>query len=306
MREVYQFISKVARTDSTIIIRGESGTGKELVARAIHHNSPRAGKPFVAINCAVLTESLLASELFGHEKGSFTGAIAQKKGKLEVADGGTVFLDEMGELALPLQAELLRVIQEQEFERVGGINSIKVNIRLIAATNRNLEQAMKDGGFRQDLYYRLNVVRVTTPPLRQRREDIPLLASYFAKKYSEKCKRPIKGISPETRAILINYNWPGNVRELENAIERAVVMGSTEILLPEDLPETLLDDTENTAGGSVIKFYEAVHEAKKRIILNALEQVGWNHNEAAKKLGVHSNNLHRLIRSLNLKVEFKK
>lgn len=306
IREVYQFVAKVARTDSTILIRGESGTGKELVARAIHRNSARVDKAFVAINCAALTETLLESELFGHEKGAFTGAVAQKKGKLEVADGGTVFLDEMGELAPQLQAKLLRVLQQQEFERVGGIRPIKINIRLIAATNKNLEQAIKDGSFRQDLYYRLNVVRLTMPPLRERREDIPLLSSYFARKYGEKCKRPIKGISPQARAILVNYNWPGNVRELENAIERAVVMGSTEILLPEDLPEALLDDTEIRAGGSIIKFYEAVLATKKQIILSALEQACGNHNEAAKMLGVHPNNLHRLIRSLNLKVEIKR
>src|SRR5438876_8918139 len=184
MREVFQFIRKVAPTDSTVLIRGESGTGKELVARAIHRNSRRENRPFVAINCAALTESLLESELFGHERGAFTGAVAQKKGKIEVADGGTLFLDEIGELALTLQAKLLRVLQEREFERVGGTSPIKVNIRLIAASNRNLDEAVKLNLFRQDLFYRLNVVSVTLPPLRDRREDIPLLASYFVQKYS--------------------------------------------------------------------------------------------------------------------------
>jgi Nif-specific regulatory protein len=306
MKDVYQFIYKVTRTDSTVLIRGESGTGKELVARAIHLNSLRADRPFVAINCATLTETLLESELFGHEKGAFTGAVVQKRGKLEVADGGTVFLDEMGELAPMLQAKLLRVLQEQEFERVGGTRPIKINIRLIAATNRDLEQAIRDGSFRQDLYYRLNVVKLTMPPLRERREDIPLLANYFVKKYSQKCKRPVKGISQEARALLMSHSWPGNVRELENAIERAVVMGSTEILLPEDLPEALIDEAEAPAGSTAIKYYEAVQEAKKRIILDAMEQAGGNHNEAAKMLGVHPNNLHRLVRSLNLKVGLKK
>jgi Nif-specific regulatory protein len=300
MKDVYQFIAKVARTDSTVLIRGESGTGKELVARAIHNNSARKDMPFVAINCAALTESLLESELFGHEKGAFTGAVAQKKGKLEVADNGTVFLDEMGELALTLQAKLLRVLQQQEFERVGGTRTLKVNIRVIAATNRNLEQAIREGGFRQDLYYRLNVVKLAMPPLRERREDIPLLANYFVKKYGQKCKRAVKGISAEGRAILVNYQWPGNVRELENAIERAVVMGSTDMLLPDDLPETLLDEAD-VHGATVMKYYEAVQHAKREIIKDALQRAGGNHGEAAKILGVHPNNLHRLIRSLNLR-----
>src|SRR2546423_3730860 len=228
MREVYQFIAKVAPTISTVLIWGESGTGKELAARAIHQNSPRADHPFVALNCAALTETLLESGLFGHEKGAFTGAISQTKGKLEVADGGTVFLDEIGELAAPLQAKLLRVLQEREFERVGSTRPIKVDIRLVAATNRDLAEAAKQGSFRQDLYYRLNVVSFHMPGLRERREDIPLLASYFVKKYAEKCNRRALGISQEARARLMQYDWPGNVRELENAIERAVVLGSSE------------------------------------------------------------------------------
>ncbi|PYV37603.1 MAG: sigma-54-dependent Fis family transcriptional regulator [Acidobacteria bacterium] len=204
MRQVCQFIAKVAPTASTVLIRGESGTGKELAARAIHLNSPRKSKPFVAINCAALTESLLESELFGHEKGAFTGAVTQKRGKLEVADGGTVFLDEVGELAPTLQAKILRVLQEREFERVGGIRPIKVDIRLIAATNKDLEKAIQDGSFRRDLYYRLNVVSVTMPALRERREDISLLATYFATKYGNQAKRRVMGISRETRACLVN------------------------------------------------------------------------------------------------------
>ena len=305
MREVYQFIAKVAPTDATVLICGESGTGKELAARAIHQNSPRATKPFVAINCAALTETLLESELFGHEKGAFTGAIAQKKGKLEVADGGTVFLDEVGELAPTLQTKLLRVLQEREFERVGGTRPIKVDIRLLAATNRNLEKAVSDGSFRQDLYYRLNVIRLTMPPLRERREDIPLLANYFAARYSTKCKRRVAGISSEARAYLINYDWPGNVRELENAIERAVVLGSADLILPEDLPEALLE-TEFTTNSSIAKYNEAVNEAKKQIILRAIEQASGNYTEAANLLGIHPNNLHRLIRNMNLKTMLKK
>jgi Nif-specific regulatory protein len=299
MREVHQIIAKAAPSSSTILIRGESGTGKELVAQAIHRNSPRANRPFVAINCAALTETLLESELFGHEKGAFTGAIAQKKGKLEVADGGTVFLDELGELAPALQAKLLRVLQEQQFERVGGTRPIKVDIRLLAATNRDLETAIKQGGFRQDLYYRLNVVSLTLPPLRERREDIPLLASYFAAKYAAQCKRTLRGLSPEARAALVNYDWPGNVRELENAIERAVVLGAGELILLEDLPEPLLERA--APANAEVSYFETLKETKKRLVTQALERADGNHNEAARLLGMHPNNLHRLLRNLDLK-----
>lgn len=305
MRNVYQLIAKVAPTDSTVLIGGESGTGKELAAHAIHLNSPRAGKPFAAINCAALTETLLESELFGHERGAFTGAIAQKKGKLEAADGGSIFLDEVAELAPTLQAKLLRVLQEREFERVGGTRLIKVNIRLIAATNKDLEEAVKDGSFRQDLYYRLNVVRLVMPPLRERREDIPLLASYFASKYGQKCNRKVTGISAEARAYLMSYDWPGNVRELENAIERAVVLGSSNMIRPEDLPETLLEGEPST-DVAVTKYHEAIKQAKKQLILKAVEEARGNYTEAAKLLGVHPNYLHRLIRNLNLKAAVKK
>jgi Nif-specific regulatory protein len=234
MQRVYQFISKIAPTDATVLIGGESGTGKELAARAIHRNSKRAQKPFMAVSCAALTESLLESELLGHERGAFTGAIAQKKGRLEIADGGTVFLDEIGELTPPLQVKLLRVLQEREFERVGGTLTIKVDVRVIAATNKNLEEAMAAGQFRHDLYYRLNVVSLEMPPLRERREDIMLLTSYFVEKYGARCNRKLKGISPEARERLLAYHWPGNVRELENAIERAVVLGTTDLIRAED------------------------------------------------------------------------
>ncbi len=301
IREIYRTIARIAPADSTALICGESGTGKELAARAIHRNSPRADKPFVAINCAALTETLLESELFGHEKGAFTGAIAQKKGKLEIADGGTVFLDEIGELDPALQAKLLRVLQEREFERVGGTRPIKVNIRLVTATNKNLEDETKRGSFRQDLYYRLNVVSLTMPPLRKRPGDISLLASYFAAKYSEKCRRRIIGISPEARARLLNYDWPGNVRELENAVERAVVLGAADVIMPEDLPEALLE-ADPPRGVPGLKYYEAVKEAKKQIILNAFQQANGSYTETAKLLGVHPNNLYRLIRNLNVKL----
>lgn len=300
MREVYKFVSQVAGRDSTVLIFGESGTGKELVARAVHTNSARSGKPFVAINCAAITETLLESELFGHEKGSFTGAVAQKKGKLEVAEGGTVFLDEIGELAVPMQAKLLRVLQEREFERVGGTRPIKLDVRLVAATNRDLKEASRAGTFRPDLYYRLNVVSLHMPALRERKEDIPLLAAFFAAQHGEKVKRRVAGISPEARACLMRYDWPGNVRELENAIERAVVLGSTEFILAEDLPEAILEETA-AAGESVNALADGVREAKKVLIERAIEQANGNYTEAAKLLGVHANHLFRLIRTLNLK-----
>jgi Nif-specific regulatory protein len=302
MREVYQRIARVAPTDSTVLLLGESGTGKELAARAIHQNSARADSPFVAINCAALTETLLESELFGHEKGAFTGALVQKKGKLEIAQGGTLFLDEIGEMPLPQQAKLLRVLQEREFERVGGARTLKADIRVVAATNRDLETAIKQGAFRQDLYYRLNVVTLTLPPLRERQADIPLLASYFVAKYSAKCKRQVRGLTPTARAALSAYDWPGNVRELENAIELAVALGSDELIQLEDLPETVLEVASATpSGASSADYHESLKEAKKQLILRACEQSGGSYVEAAKLLNVHPNYLHRLIRNLNLK-----
>jgi transcriptional regulator with GAF, ATPase, and Fis domain len=300
MHEVYDFVSRVAGRDSTVLISGESGTGKELVARAVHTNSTRADKPFVAINCAAITETLLESELFGHERGSFTGAVSQKKGKLEVAEGGTVFLDEIGELAVPMQAKLLRVLQEREFERVGGTRPIKLDVRLIAATNRDLKEASRTGAFRPDLYYRLNVVSLRMPALRERREDIPMLSAFFATQYGEKVKRRVAGISPEARACLTRYDWPGNVRELENAIERAVVLGSTELILAEDLPDSILEETAS-AGEPVSALHDGIREAKKVLIERAIEQANGNYTDAAKILGVHPNHLFRLIRTLNLK-----
>ena len=305
MRDVLQFISKVAPTDSTVLLTGESGTGKELVARAIHQNSRRADKAFMAVNCAALAESLLESELFGHERGSFTGALLQKKGRLEVADEGTVFLDEIGELSLALQVKLLRVLQEREFERVGGTRPIKVDIRVVTATNRDLEEAVSQGTFRQDLYYRLNVVSLEMPPLRDRPDDIPLLANYFGAKYGERCNRRISGISEEAQERLRSYDWPGNIRELENAIERAVVLGTTDRILLEDLPESVLE-ADAVAAAPATKYHEAVTQTKKEIILRAMDQARGSYTAAAKLLGVHPNYLHRLIRNLNLKDLVKK
>jgi transcriptional regulator with GAF, ATPase, and Fis domain len=300
MKEVYQFLSRVAPSDSTVLIEGESGTGKEVMARALHRNSPRSKRPFVAINCAAIPEGLLESELFGYEKGAFTGAATQKKGKLELADGGVAFLDEVGELAPSLQVKLLRVLQEREFERVGGTRPISVDIRLIAATNRDLREAVKDGEFRQDLYYRLNVVSVVMPPLRERWEDIPLLAEYFGTKYAKKSNLNPKPISAEAMACLMDYDWPGNVRELENAIERAMVLSTSETVRPEDLPDSVLE-REFQPGAPAAKYQTAVKELKKQLILNAVKDAHGAYTEAARILGVHPNYLHRLIRNLGLK-----
>ncbi len=303
MRHLAGMIAKVALGDSTVLIRGESGTGKELVARAIHASSARCDKPFVAINCAAIPDTLLESELFGHEKGSFTGAIATKKGKLEVAEDGTVLLDEIGEMPPTMQAKLLRVLQQKEFDRIGGTRPVKLHARVLAATNKDLEEAIKSSEFRQDLFYRLNVVSVSVPPLRKRREDIPLLAIYFATRYAQKCNRPFKGITAEARGMLLNYDWPGNVRELENAIEHAIVLGASDEIRPEDLPESLLERQADKPAGT--KYHSAISELKKRLIREALADANGSYTEAAKALGVHPNYLHRLIRNLQMKDELR-
>jgi transcriptional regulator with GAF, ATPase, and Fis domain len=300
MKEVYQFLKRAAPTESTVLIEGESGTGKELAARALHRNSPRANKPFFAINCAAIPETLLESDLFGHERGAFTGAAGLKRGRLEVADSGVVFLDEIGEMPLGLQVKLLRVLQEREFERVGGTHPIKVDIRVVAATNCNLEEAVRNGMFRKDLYYRLAVLKVKMPALRDRKDDIPMLARHFVQKYAKKCRVKPRPISREALSCMVNYDWPGNVRELENAIERALVLGSSEMILPEDLPESLL---ERTPPPEMIeaKYHAALKELKKQLIRDAVEQTQGSYADAARILGVHPNYLHRLIRNLELK-----
>ena len=305
LQKVREFAARVAPNDSTVLITGESGTGKEILARDIVARSRRADKRFEAINCAALEEGLLESELFGHERGAFTGAVAQKKGRLEVADGGTVFLDEIGELALPLQAKLLRALQTREFTRVGGTQPVRVDIRVLAATNMNLRAALKARSFREDLYYRLNVISIDLPPLRERREDIPLLISYFLAKHGARCKRRLQGISEAARQRLLQYDWPGNIRELENAIERAVVLGSGDTILPEDLPDSVIESvaaTEHTPGGM---FHDAVLEAKKKVIVRAFELAAGRHTEAARILGIHPIHLHRVIRNLGMKSELK-
>jgi transcriptional regulator with GAF, ATPase, and Fis domain len=305
MEKVYQLIAKAAPTASTVLIGGESGTGKELAAQSIHLNSSRRDQPFVAINCAALTETLLESELFGHEKGAFTGAAAQKKGKIETAQGGTLFLDEIGEMPSVMQAKLLRVLQEREFERVGGTRSIKADIRLIAATNRNLQAEAKAGNFREDLFYRLNVVRLTMPALRERKEDILTLAESFVEKFSRQFNRRIRGISANAKKLLLKYDFPGNVRELQNLIERAVVLGSTEWITPEDLPEDFLEIQLETEINDVSKYHDAVREKKKELIRRAFQSANGSYTEAAKLLDVHPNYLHRLIKNLEIKHELE-
>ena len=297
-------IARAAPTETTVLITGESGTGKELAARAIHFNSNRRDRLLVKIDCTGLTETLLASELFGHEKGAFTGAVQQKKGKLEVADGGTAFFDEIGELPLALQSQLLRVLQDREFERVGGTRPLSVDIRLVAATNRDLAEEVKKGNFREDLFYRLNVVALTLPPLRERPSDIELLARYFVSEFSKKVKRPVAGISEPALGFLKRYDWPGNIRELSNAIERAVVLGTTELILPEDLPEMLVE-SKREGGPAPTSFHEAVAETKKKLLLEAVANASGSITEAGKLLGLHPNYLHRLISNLGLRDQLK-
>ena len=304
MKEVYQFLKRAAPSDSTVLIEGESGTGKELAARALHRNSPRAEKPFVAINCAAIPETLLESELFGHERGAFTGAGALKKGRLEIADGGVVFLDEIGDLAPALQVKLLRVLQEREFERVGAVYPIRVDLRVIAATNCNLEEAVRENKFRRDLYYRLAVLKISMPALRERREDIPMLVRHFVQKHAKHCKVNPRPVSREALACLVNYDWPGNVRELENAIERALVLGGSEMILPEDLPESLLERA-SAPEMTEAKYHSAIKELKKQLIRDAVEQTQGSFADAARILGVHPNYLHRLIRNLEMRESLK-
>jgi Nif-specific regulatory protein len=300
MRTLFDRIARVAKTESTLLLRGESGTGKELVARAAHRNSARADRPFIAINCAAITETLLESELFGHEKGAFTGALGLKKGKLELADRGTLFLDEIGELPLALQAKLLRALQEREFERVGGTRPVRVDFRLIAATNRDLEAAVKAGTFRQDLFYRLNVVTLALPPLRERKDDIALLAEYFVRKHAPRCGRRVRGIAPAALERLAKHQWPGNVRELENVVEQALALGAAEDIQLDDLPAGLGDGA-LLASESSLDYHSALEEAKRELIVRAFERAGHSHAGAARLLGVHPNYLHRLLRNYKLR-----
>lgn len=305
LRNVCRQILKAARGNSTVLVTGESGTGKELVARAIHSNSPRSSKQFVAINCAAVTETLLESELFGHERGSFTGATSQRIGLFETAEGGTLFLDEVSEMSPAMQTKFLRVLQEREFERVGGRRPIKVDVRVIAASNRDLEDAVKAGAFRQDLFYRLNVIGIRLPPLRDRQSDILLLATHFAAKHAPGSARAVRGLTEAAKACLINYSWPGNVRELENAIEHAIVLGESELIGPEDLPEAILEAVSLPAS-SQMTYHAALLRTKRQLIVSAVAQAHGSYVTAAQALGVHPNYLHRLIRTMGLKPELEK
>ena len=308
MHDVYENIRKVAPSSVTVLIEGESGTGKELVAKSIHFNSPRREKSFVAVNCSALAESLLESELFGHEKGAFTGAVAMKKGRFEMADGGTLFLDEIGELSPGLQVKLLRVLQEKVFERVGGVKPVSVNIRIIAATNKNLKNEMVKQQFREDLFYRLNVVHIVLPPLQQRKEDIHLLAEHFIAKYAHEHKSdiPVNGISKEIQRLFYDYAWPGNVRELENVIERAMVMCTTAKISEADLPKEFKANVYNTLYLEGIPANAHLDEIldliEKKMISRALKLTGNVQSEAAKLLGIGKSGLNWKIKKFKLDI----
>lgn len=293
MFEVYKMIGRVMDNKATVLIIGETGTGKEVVARAIHFNGPFKDEPFIAIDCASLPSDLLESELFGHEKGAFTGAIAQKMGKFELANKGTLFLDEIGNLTLATQVKLLRFLQEKRIERVGGTNTIELDVRIITATNLDLEKAVKEGFFREDLYYRLNVIAIPLPPLRERRDDIPLLAEHFLQKYRSEFKGKVKLILPETMDILMRYEWPGNVRELENVVERAIVIGKSDAILIDDLPLIMQEQKVVFQSEEILSektpLEQRVEDFEKKLIIDALRKTGWVQTKAAELLGTSRN-----------------
>ncbi|MEE9515257.1 MAG: sigma-54 dependent transcriptional regulator [Candidatus Brocadiales bacterium] len=301
MQEVFTIVYKVAETDSSVIIYGESGTGKELIAQAIHAQSTRREGPFVKLNCVAIPEGLLESELFGHEKGSFTGAVAQKKGKFELANGGTIFLDEIGDMTLATQAKILRVLQEREFERVGGTKTVQVDVRIIAATNKDLQKAVEQKQFREDLYFRLNVVPVYLPPLRERKEDIPLLVEHFLEGVGERVKKHISGVTPDALDMLVAYNWPGNVRELENCIERSAVVSNGDLITKDCLPLYIVtgEKAEPLSKGSI---EEILVSTEKKLILDALSQSGGVQAKAARRLGITERSLWHRIKKYNIKV----
>jgi two-component system, NtrC family, response regulator AtoC len=297
MVEVYRTVARVATSRSTVLIEGESGTGKELIAGALHRHSDRAGGRFVAVDCGSLTDSLLESELFGYVRGAFTGAVGEKKGLFEEASGGTIFLDEIGDIGPSMQAKLLRVLQEYEIKRVGGQEWIRVNVRVVAATNRNLEQLVQRGTFREDLFYRLKVVIITLPPLRDRREDIPLLAEYFVRRHATRSKKQIAQLSPEAMRLLTEHPWPGNIRELEHCIERAVALANGQVLTPEDLAPELRATIDST----LFKGAPTLEEVKRRYLAHVLEETGGNISRAAGILGVERRSLQRMLRRYGLR-----
>src|SRR3989338_512555 len=299
MLEVLSLVRRVAPSEATVLIRGESGTGKELIAKAIHYASPRADAPLIRVNCAALPETLLESELFGHEKGAFTGAVAKRKGRFELADRGSLFLDEIGDLPLPLQAKLLRVLQEREFERVGSSLPIRVDVRILAATHRDLEGLLKTGQFREDLYFRLNVVTILLPPLRERRQDLPLLMDHFLKLFAEKNRKTIRGFTQDARQALLRYDYPGNVRELENIIERAVVLTRDEVIGREDLPLSV-PEAEEGKGGE-ITLTAATEGTERRMIREALARSGGVQTRAAELLGIGERALRYKLKKYGLR-----
>ncbi|MFQ5849892.1 MAG: sigma-54-dependent transcriptional regulator [Candidatus Binatia bacterium] len=293
MKKVFESLERLKETECRVLLTGESGTGKEVIARAIHRMSSRRDEKFFAINCAALTEALLESELFGHERGAFTGAIASKKGLFELADRGTLYLDEVADTSLAFQAKLLRVVEENEFRRVGGTKTLKPDVRLIASTNKDLEKEISKGLFREDLFYRLCVVHLDLPPLRERKEDIPLLVDYFLKKLSNKMAKRIEGISKETMDILLSYNWPGNIRELENAMERGMIMTSGNVLRPEDFPL-------RTTDGGEIRGLSTLEELEKELIAKTLIECNWNKSRAAKRIGIGRRTLYEKAMRLGI------
>jgi len=300
MQRMFSTLTMVAPTDATVLITGESGTGKELIANALHQHSQRRDRPFVKLNCAALHENLLESELFGHEAGAFTGASGRRKGRFELANKGTLFLDEIGDMSLQTQAKILRVIQEGEFERLGGSETIKVDVRLLAATHKNLEEMIEEGTFRQDLYFRLSVVPVALPPLSERATDIPELANYFLSRFAEKNRKGIKDFHPEALNLLMQYEWPGNIRELENTIERGVILCLTEQITPQDLPPHLLSDEVRELQESNSQDGFTLRDMEREVIRSTLEKTGHNKSQAAKQLGVARQTLLNKIKEYGL------
>ncbi|MEW6378414.1 MAG: sigma-54 dependent transcriptional regulator [bacterium] len=300
MQEVYRLIARVINTDSTVLIQGESGTGKDLVARILHCNGPRANKPFITVNCAAIPEALLESELFGHEKGVYTGAHIARRGKFEQADGGTIFLDEIGDMSLNTQAKILRVMQSKTFTRIGGEKNIYADVRLITATNKELRKAMKEGLFREDLFYRLDVLSLTLPSLRERKEDIPDLINYFIARYNDSINKKVSFVSPDAMDMLMGHDWPGNVRELEHAIEHAIVLANGYVLLPEHLPDSLKIQTQKTTSIS-LDLGLSLEEVEKFYIQETLKMVNGNQTKAANILQVHRNTLHRLMEKMDIR-----
>ncbi len=306
IQDVFELIEKVADTDSTVLITGESGTGKELIAKAIHYNSYRRDKPMVVINCGAIPEELLESELFGHEKGAFTGAHKSRMGRFELANGGTIFLDEIGDMSPNLQVKLLRVLQEQKFERVGSTRTIGVDVRIIAATNQDLLSAVKKGKFREDLYYRLNVIPIIVPPLRRRKSDTPLLVDFFVKKFNQEKQKNIKRFTPKAMEALLRYDWPGNVRELENLVERVIILSNGDEVGVKDLPESMIQRTKTVeplkaaAPRAAMPFDRAVAEYEKQLILKALEEANWVKTKAAKLLKMNRTTLIEKMKKIKL------